>query len=226
MTCSAADRTLHWTVAAFALILLWDASGLDLVLAGLAGTPAGFPLRDQWFLIDVMHEGAKALSWGLLAALFVCIPWPMGALRRLTKRERVQLAGTALLSVLAVSLIKRTSTTSCPWDLQVFGGVALHVSHWAWGLRDGGPGNCFPAGHAAAAFAYAGGYFALRRGAPRFARAWLFAACAAGLGQQLRGAHYMSHTLWTAWVCWAVGLGIDVAIRWGWAFAAPKLNES
>ena len=38
------------------------------------------------------------------------------------------------------------------------------------------------------------------------------AGLALGLSQQLRGAHYMSHTLWTAWVCWAVGFAIDVAV--------------
>jgi membrane-associated PAP2 superfamily phosphatase len=26
-----------------------------------------------------------------------------------------------------------------------------------------------------------------------------------GLSQQMRGAHFMSHTLWTAWLCWTVG---------------------
>ena len=32
-----------------------------------------------------------------------------------------------------------------------------------------------------------------------------------GLGQQWRGAHFMSHTLWSAWICWMVGL----AMAWG-----------
>lgn len=26
-----------------------------------------------------------------------------------------------------------------------------------------------------------------------------------GISQQMRGAHFMSHTLWTAWLCWTVG---------------------
>ena len=53
-----------------------------------------------------------------------------------------------------------------------------------------------------------GGYFVLRDRAPRAARIWLAAALAAGLvlgvSQQMRGAHFMSHTLWTAWLCWTV----------------------
>jgi hypothetical protein len=121
-----------------------------------------------------------------------------------------------LASVIAVSILKNLSQTSCPWDLQEFGGVARYVSHWSWGVNDGGPGGCFPAGHASAAFAYVGGYFVLRRVSPRVAAVWLCVAVVAGLvlgvAQQLRGAHYMSHTLWTAWVCWAVGFAIELAV--------------
>jgi membrane-associated PAP2 superfamily phosphatase len=135
----------------------------------------------------------------------------------LDRASRVQLALTVLASVLAVSLLKQASHTSCPWDLQEFGGMAHYVSHWSWGVRDGGPGGCFPAGHASTAFAYLGGYFVLRRVAPRIALAWLAAALVGGLllgvTQQLRGAHYMSHTLWSGWVCWTVGLAIDTVIR-------------
>ena len=33
-----------------------------------------------------------------------------------------------------------------------------------------------------------------------------------GLAQQIRGAHYMSHTLWTAWLCWTVAAVADAAV--------------
>ncbi|BEP49471.1 MULTISPECIES: phosphatase PAP2 family protein [Variovorax] len=204
------------TLLALALLLAWDATGGDLALARLAGTPMGFPWRENAFLVHVMHEGAKDLSWLFVIALFAGIRWPLGILRRLPVRARAQLAFTVLLSVLAVSLLKHASHTSCPWDLKEFGGVASHVSHWAWKVYDGGAGGCFPAGHASAAFAYAGGYFVLRRVSPRAAVLWLCASLAAGLllglSQQLRGAHYMSHTLWTAWICWVAGFAIDLVV--------------
>ena len=83
-------------------------------------------------------------------------------------------------------------------------------------MHDGGAGRCFPAGHAAAGFSFVGGYFALARDTPRAARWWLAVALVMGLllglGQQMRGAHYMSHTLWTAWLCWTVGLAIDMGM--------------
>jgi membrane-associated PAP2 superfamily phosphatase len=204
------------TLIALAALMAWDATGGDLALARLAGSVMGFALRSNPFMVHVMHEGARDLSWVLVIGLFAAIRWPLGFLRRLSMGGRAQLALTVLASVIAVSLIKHASHTSCPWDLQEFGGVARYVSHWSWGVDDGGPGGCFPAGHASAAFAYMGGYFVLRRVSPRVAAVWLGAAVAAGLvlgvSQQLRGAHYMSHTLWTAWVCWTVGFAIDIVV--------------
>jgi membrane-associated PAP2 superfamily phosphatase len=46
-----------------------------------------------------------------------------------------------------------------------------------------------------------------------------------GVSQQLRGAHYMSHTLWTAWVCWVVGFAIEVAVtRFGSRALRPAVS--
>lgn len=217
MTRTANLRLVALTLLALALLIAWDASGGDLWMARMAGTPMGFPWRDNPFLVHVMHAGARNLSWLLVIGLFVAIRWPVGLLRQLATRERVQLALTVLASVLAVSLIKHGSDTSCPWDLKEFGGVARYVSHWSWGVADGGAGGCFPAGHASAAFAYLGGYFVLRRVSLRAALIWLGTAAVAGLAlglsQQWRGAHYMSHTLWTAWICWVVGFVIELAVR-------------
>lgn len=212
------SRLLFLTLLALAVLLAWDATGWDLPLAEVFGTPYGFPWRHHWFFVSVAHEAARFLSWALLAALWLAVPWPVGVLRRLTRIERLQLALTVLASVAAVSLLKAGSSTSCPWDLKVFGGTASYVSHWAWGVHDGGGGRCFPAGHASAAFAYLGVYFAFRRSAPRLACMLLAVAFGVGLllglAQQVRGAHYMSHTLWTAWMCWTVALCIDGLRRW------------
>ena len=227
-------RALGWTAFAFALLLAWDASGLDLPVARLFATPAGFALRDDGFLVQVMHEGAKTLSWLLVIGLFAGIARPLGFLRSLDRFERAQLVLSTVAGVLVVSRIKHGSRTSCPWDLKDFGGAAHYVSHWAGGQGDGGPGRCFPAGHASAAFAFLGGYFVLARRLPSLARGWLVACLAAGLVlglvQQLRGAHYMSHTLWTGWLCWTTGLLVDLGCQWwrsrGGRLAAPGTAPS
>ena len=212
-------RPLALILLFLVLVLLWDASGLDLALAQAMGTPTGFPWRQNWFLVHVMHKGGKNLSWVVFMALLLAIFWPVGFLRRLGQRDRVQLVVVAVAALAVISVMKRISSTSCPWSLQEFGGAARYVSHWAWGVHDGGGGKCFPAGHASAAFAYLGGYFVWRRASPAVARGWLVCTVIAGLlfgfAQQWRGAHFMSHTLWTAWLCWVTGYVVDVWMQRG-----------
>src|SRR6478609_2559964 len=133
--------TLHlaWasTIALIA-ILMWDLSGLDMPLALAAGGPQGFPLRENWVLTTVLHDGAKYLAWLFVVALCLSVIWPIGPLRELPVRRRVQLAASALLASGFITLLKNGSHTSCPWDLHEFGGVATHVSHWSgWMATDG-----------------------------------------------------------------------------------------
>ena len=204
---------LRGSALCLALLLLWDFSGLDLPMAQLFGGPQGFAQTDSWLWAGLLHDDLRPFPWLLEIGLMIAVWWPIGSLRLISRARRAQFALTTLLALLLVSSIKIHSSTSCPWDLQQFGGVAQYVSHWAWGLKDGGTGGCFPAGHASAGFAFLGGFFALRHTAAKNARRWLIGAMLAGLvlglAQQIRGAHYMSHTLWTAWFCWCAAAALD-----------------
>ena len=205
------------TLLFFVLLVLWDATGFDLPLARWSGSPQGFALRQQPLFVLLSHELPRMAGAALLLALLVGVFKPWGFLCRLAPGERWQLWLSIAGGALAITVLKRLNHTSCPWDLAEFGGVARHVSHWLWGVRDEGGGHCFPAGHASTAFAYLAGWFVLRRGAPRVAGRWLLAALLAGtvlgVAQQMRGAHFMSHTLWTAWICWAWGLALETALQ-------------
>lgn len=206
------------TATALVLLLVWDGTSLDMVLARTIGGQDGFALRDHWLLARVLHDDARLASKLLVMALCLGVWWPVGPLRVLDLSQRLQLAVTTLAAAFAVSALKAVSNSSCPWDLHDFGGVARYASHWST-LPDGGSGHCFPAGHASTGFAFIGGYFAFRQPAPRMARWWLAGSLGAGFlfgsVQLLRGAHFMSHVLWTAFLCWAVALTIDsMACRW------------
>ena len=219
---SSPNRRLATVTAAVTLALLaWDLLQLDMPMARWWGDAQGFMLRDNWVLDNVVHDGGRRVAWALTLALCVGVWWPWGWLRGIDTARRLQLAATTLLAALAVSTIKSFSGTSCPWDMAEFGGVARYAGglpHWlSLTAGDGGSGRCFPAGHASAGFAFVGGYFAFRDVRPALARGWLAVALAAGLvlglSQQLRGAHFMSHTLWSAWVCWCVAWAIDSLAR-------------
>jgi len=192
-------------VFALGLLLAWDASGLDLPLTRLWGAAEGFAWREHWFTSGLLHQGGRLLAWGLAGVLLLNALRPLWP--RQTRAERWWWLATTLACVLLIPLLKRGSATSCPWDLAEFGGVARYVSHWHIGVADGGPGHCFPSGHASSAFAFLSGFFALRRAYPGWARAWLIGVVIMGTlfgwAQMARGAHYASHTLWTAWICWS-----------------------
>lgn len=198
------------TALAAALLLAWDLSGLDLPLARAWGGAAGFPWRDHWLPARLLHHGGRLLAGAVLASLAVNVwrPWTPG----LGRARRVRWLAVTLAVLLVVPSIKQLSATSCPWSLAEFGGSAHWLSHWRWGVADGGPGHCFPSGHATSAAAFVGGWFALRGAYPRAASAWLAAVLALtalyGGGQLARGAHFASHTGWSLWLCWTLSLAL------------------
>jgi len=212
---SAEQRPCIWRpyaiVSLFLLIifLVWDSTTWDMQLATIWGEPGGFALREHWWMAKIMHAGARNVGWLFFVAILMGIWRPWGALRALATADRVSLFLSVLSALLSVTLIKGFSQTSCPWDLQAFGGAAPYVSHWNLWLSDGGGGHCFPAGHASTGFAFMAAYFGLRQNNAPGAMKWLVLAIGVGfvlgIAQQMRGAHFMSHTFWTAWLCWTVG---------------------
>jgi len=191
------------------LTLAWDASGSDLSAMTWLGGPDGFAWREHWWLSNVMHSGAKQLAVLLYLGVLAMSLWPLGIWQQLTRNQRLEIAMGITLSLVVVTAIKRISLTSCPWELQAFGGAASYVSHWSWGEADGGGGACFPGGHASSAFAFIAlslPWLTSRdTDQQRLGRAMtgviVLSGLVLGLSQTLRGAHYPSHTAWTALVC-------------------------
>jgi membrane-associated PAP2 superfamily phosphatase len=210
-------RDLLITLGTLALLLCWEVSGWDVALAQLYGNSSGFALRGHWFFSRVLHDGGRLLSGAALAAVLVWAVFGDGAV--MARRLRLAWGGVLLLCLVAVPALKRFSSTSCPWDLSDFGGATAFVPHWMLGVIDSGPGHCFPSGHAVAAFAFLPLYFQWRNARPRAAQAMLAATLGLGLlfgwAQLARGAHFPSHTMWSAWLCWTIG-----------AIAARQLDAS
>lgn len=213
-------RDLLLTLGSLVLLLLWEAGGWDMALAQVYGDASGFALRDHWLFRNVLHDGGRWLS--ALALLGVAVGCAFGDARVMARRQRWAWFAVLLLCLIVVPAGKRLSSTSCPWDLDDFGGSAIYVPHWMLSVTDGGPGHCFPSGHAVAAFAFLPLYFQWRLVQPRLATALLATTltlgAAFGWAQLVRGAHFPSHTLWSAWWCWALsataarGLASDQAI--------------
>lgn len=217
-----------WLMAAAATVA-WDATGLDMVVMHWIGSPGGFSLRNEWLLEKVLHTGLREAATVVYLMLWMWTLWPArwrrGLRPPLPRRERWAVLGAVSASLALVSLLKHFSLTSCPWDLRPFGGMAWPVSHWQLGTADGGPGQCFPGGHASSGFGFLA--MALPWSAAhsprekRIGRWWLLGSLGcgilAGLVQTLRGAHFPSHTLWTLLICGGVSLAVWHALRWIWS---------
>jgi membrane-associated PAP2 superfamily phosphatase len=196
------------------MTLLWDASGWERSLMNLWGDANGFSMQHHPFLETWLHGHLRTLGWAFYCAAWIWALWPHPS-RIAGRSDRMALMGVVTLNLLLINLLKFFSSTSCPWSVADWGGVAQYVSHWRWGTPDGGPGRCFPSGHASTAWAFAplviAAWWPLSQ--PRsvtWARlitvVFVTGAVLTGVTQTLRGAHYPSHSAWTALICWGVAL--------------------
>lgn len=215
------QRQAAWLLASALLLLaVFENSRLDLILSGLAFSPEthSFPLQHQAFLNDFMHHGLKMLSYELgLLALLVCLLGWRGQLAWLPPKNALLAALGSLLIPLCTTALKHLTNRHCPWDVVDFGGYAPYVSLFGSTPDNIMHGACFPAGHASAGFAWLAWAVALRASLPQGARRVLFGALALGLamglGRLLQGAHFLSHVLWSAWLAWALSLGLACLLK-------------
>ncbi len=197
-------------------------SGIDLWIADqLFDAGAGvFPHRSGRLLELIGHDLARTVVvcvWFVMLAAAVLAPRlePIEQHRRLLVAIVVAMAAGPLVVV----VLKDVTAFPCPWDLVRYGGPAPQPTHWFVAPRSAG--RCFPSGHSAAGFCLFGFYFAAAAIGPRRqANAVLVAVALVGLAFSLvrivQGAHFASHALWAAAICWAVAASV-----FGWLLPTP-----
>jgi membrane-associated PAP2 superfamily phosphatase len=205
---------------AIALTLCLGDGRLDLTMARWSFDDARriFPLTNQWMLKAVLHDAARTTSAvAALSLLALTIAsWVLPQLKALrTHREALLFTSIATLAAAAiVGALKHFSSHACPWDLAIFGGSAVVA-------RIGG---CFPAAHPLAGYAWLAVGFALyptarRKSWQAWAVAFALGTCFGGV-QIVRGAHFLSHVLWSAWIVWGVNVAL-LALSQCWP-ASPR----
>lgn len=117
-----------------------------------------------------------------------------------------------VLSVGVVGLLKTLTNVDCPRDLSEFGGPFPFIHLFQDRPDTLRHARCFPAAHASSGYALMALYFALRERSRNAARAGLAAGLLLGLvfgiAQQARGAHFVSHDLWSAMLVWTISLSL------------------
>lgn len=170
-------------------------------------------LQGSFVTEQVVHLLGRDLS--AMAWLCVLAGWIVACTRESLapwRRPLAYLAIATLLSTALVAWVKSWSNMDCPWDLVRYGGDRPYIGLFA--LRPVGlsRGICFPAGHASAGYAWMALYFFFLITRPRWRGFGLALGISLGalfgISQQLRGAHFLSHDLWTAAICWFTALGV------------------
>jgi len=167
--------------------------------------------KDAWWTTHVIHRGGKNLSTlagvlVMLALLRACLDARWKALRR----PLLYLLLAVGLSTGLVALLKSMTQMDCPWDLQRYGGLRPFIGLFEARPELLGRAACFPAGHASAGYGWVALYFFALQVRPRWRWVALATAVATGLAfgfsQQLRGAHFLSHDVWSLAVSWTVAV--------------------
>lgn len=203
-------------LAVSALLLLWLGWKTDidirLATAMYDTTAAGFPWRHTWLAERLAHIWVKRIMLvaGVVVALFCVVDlWRPVLWMSAATRVRVRIVALCAATIpLAVSVLKRLSASHCPWDIDQFGGTAPYVRLLEAMPAHVSAGHCFPAGHATSVLWLVSLCVFWLPAQPRRAMLVALLALLAGGGvgwvQQLRGAHFLSHTLWSMWIACAV----------------------
>jgi len=179
-----------------------------------------FPLKNDGFLENVMHKGLRNLM--IVVSLMMLGFWIFGLKicgvvfksqngshwSKVYHRQFLWIFVAMVISTSTISILKRLSMHSCPWDLLAYGGNQPWAEVFSNLPATAKMGHCFPGGHASGGFALIAIYFGFRDSLPKLANAGLLLGLlfgfAMGWGQMMRGAHFMSHNLWTAWIVWMI----------------------
>ncbi len=204
------------------LLLVFESGDVDRWLAQpfYDAVAHDFPLRQHVQIGPVLYYVFKfaTLSGAVLAAAgcLLALVWRSDWLP--PRNAALALLGLVLVPA-AVALLKLNTNRHCPWDIVDFGGFAPYVGLLAEMPGEIVRGMCFPASHAATGFMWLAPALALHAVSPRWSRRAIWLALGIGLvmglTRQAQGGHFMSHTLWSAWLAWAISLSLAALLGVG-----------
>ncbi|MEQ1582038.1 MAG: phosphatase PAP2 family protein [Steroidobacteraceae bacterium] len=170
---------------------------------------------ESWWTNEFLHEGGR---WAMrIVAVAALVMWGVGKFSPRYvhfKRPASYVAIAIILSTGLVGLIKSQTNIDCPSDLAGFGGDRPHVGLFQDRPDDLPHAACFPAAHSSSGFALFAFYFLWRERDRRLAHAGvalgLVTGVLFGIAQQSRGAHFISHDVWSAFLVWIISLTVYV----------------
>lgn len=187
------------------LVFVYPMTGLDEAITNMYFDGHIFYLKHDAFLVGVMHDGLKkvVMSIALVIALLWALSFKVPALVAMRAPLLWALVGM-IASTLTVLIIKNLSIHSCPDKLTLYHGTKPYFSLINTFTNNALAGHCWPGGHASAGISLLALYVAFKKTHASFAHLALAVSVLLwflmGWGQIMRGLHFLSHNLWTAWI--------------------------
>ena len=215
------------------LIILWigQYTNVDLAIEDYYYDPQlkVFPWHKTWFADRFMHNILKhvIIKFGQCLILFTILD-AVFRFSWMTPLYRLQFRFVAIIALFVPSLIsglKQLSVLHCPFDVDRYGGDAPFYRLLDVVSMPIKAGHCFPAGHATSGLwlaAFCVFWLPLQ---PKKAVLVFFAGLSVGLlmgwVQQMRGQHFLFHTLWSAWLTSLLVLALLTAMTYKFAVLKP-----
>ena len=207
----------HFLLPFFALVMISItivAGDIDRIIADYFYVIQGnsWAWKDSFIAEMVFHKGGRNLSLllaltTLILLLTSCFHKSLAAHKKPLLYLFLAAAGGSLL----ISFLKHALAVSCPWEFDRYGGDLVYSTVIEQLFLRNGEG-CFPAGQASAGYAWICCYFFGLHYQSKWRWAGLtiplLAGIILGVAQQIRGAHFISHDLWTLAICWFYSLGL------------------
>ncbi len=205
------------------LFLVWLSRDgrLDFLLARVFydSSTASFPLRDAPLLSVYGHTWLKNIVNAIwLTSIGLAIASLCNAKLQAWRAPLWRFVLFASSAALLIQQLKAHSAHACPWALSQFGGDATWFPLFNTTAVDE-LGKCWPGGHASAGYVLIAAWFATRDRHASLARGalagGLILGSLMGLTQMMRGAHFLTHNLWTLWLVWSTCFTLDLLCRIG-----------
>lgn len=170
---------------------------------------------DSWWINQFLHTGGRwTIRFVVLLSLLAWITSFIDSGMRPLRLASAYLCVGMIASVATVGLLKTLTNVDCPWDLAQFGGQYPLVGLFADRPDLLRHGHCFPSAHASSGYALMALYFAFRDRHHGLAIGGLALGIVTGvtfgIAQQARGAHFLSHDVWSAFLVWLILLSLYV----------------
>lgn len=208
------------------LFVVVTGSTFDLMLASWFYQLQGgqWLLQNFWLTETLLHQSVRQFNQ-LVMVMLLCFWLAQFVSGRRTSSHRAlsMLLVSLILSFGSVALLKKYIPMECPWDLQQFGGDKTFIGLLSSRPATMAPNQCFPAGHASIGYGWMALYYFCLVVCPAKARLALYGSIGLGLllgfTQQVRGAHFISHDIATAAICWLLA---SLTFRWFYPQSAPS----